>query len=70
MIGFIVYETIDLFWNTCKIAYNISSYTYNWYYGIKNKHSDKEITDNDKNLKIQDLEDRIKKLEILLDKKK
>jgi hypothetical protein len=34
VLGFILYESIDLLYNTTKITINVIIGTYNWYYNI------------------------------------
>lgn len=33
VLGFVLYETVDVGYNIIKMTYNGVAYTYNWYYG-------------------------------------
>ena len=35
VLGFIIYESIDLMYNATKLTINVLVGTYNWYYDIK-----------------------------------
>ena len=35
VLGFIIYESIDLMYNATKLTVNVIFGTYNWYYDIK-----------------------------------
>ena len=68
VLGFLLYESIDVAVNLVKITYNGISYTYNWYYDIKPEDLNKKIKDDEEKLlhaqnKIKDLERRILALE-------
>ena len=68
VLGFLLYESIDVAVNLVKITYNGISYTYNWYYDIKPEDLNKKIKDDEEKLlhaqnKIKDLERRIIALE-------
>ena len=41
VLGFILYETIDIVYNVSKLGYNSVTGLYNWYYDIKTE-DDKE----------------------------
>lgn len=59
VLGFILYESIDLVYNIGKLSYNVISGTYNWYYDIQSpevKERELEMT------KIEELEAKIEKL--------
>tara|TARA_B100000674_G_C37560309_1_gene787039 strand:+ start:158 stop:385 length:228 start_codon:yes stop_codon:yes gene_type:complete len=50
VLGFVLYETVDVGYNLLKMTYNSVAYTYNWYYGItpetlenKLKHDEDEL---------------------------
>ena len=70
MIGFILYETMDMVWHTGKLVYNITTGTYNWYYGVDNKSEELkkieelEQIEKEKELEIQQLEERLHNIEI------
>ncbi len=67
VLGFLLYETVDVGYNILKLTYNGSTYVYNWYYNIqpetienKIKNDEEELKETKKRLKI--LEDKIKEL--------
>ena len=45
VLGFILYETVDLVYHVGKLTYDGSYYLYKWYYNIENSdvQKDKEI---------------------------
>ena len=43
MLGYVLYESIEVVYYISKIAYNSVSSTYNWYYNINNKPYDNTI---------------------------
>ena len=62
VLGFIIYEGLELTYNFLKIGVNIATYSYKWYYGIKQETNQE---------KILRLENRIEELEeILIDTQK
>jgi hypothetical protein len=68
VLGFLLYESIDLAYNIGKITFNGITYSYNWYYGItsdilNNKINADEIKLQIAEKKIQELEKRILALE-------
>ena len=67
VLGFLLYETVDVGYNILKLTYNGSTYVYNWYYNIqpdtienKIKNDEEELKETKKRLKI--LENKIKEL--------
>ena len=56
VLGFILYETVDLVYNVGALTYNGTKYIYQWYYGIEGEPIIKEK-------EIELLRIRIKKLE-------
>lgn len=42
VLGFILYETIDLIYNVGAITYNGSAYLYRWYYGMGDEYANRE----------------------------
>ena len=56
VLGFILYETVDLVYNVGALTYNGTKYIYQWYYGIEDETVIKEK-------EIELLRIRIKKLE-------
>ena len=77
MIGFIIYETLEMSYTILKIAYNTSYGVYNWYYSENDQENwqkidiiDKKEISNENIIKklefrIQELEDKVnnKKIE-------
>tara|TARA_B100001287_G_C22626544_1_gene502817 strand:- start:509 stop:757 length:249 start_codon:yes stop_codon:yes gene_type:complete len=82
MISFIVYEGLDFAWHFGKLIYNITTGTYKWYYGNKIVNEDEFLEVNLKKIKdleqieldntiiINNLQNRIKKLENAINQKK
>lgn len=71
MIGFIIYETLEMSYTILKIAYNTSYGVYNWYYSENDQENwqkidiiDKKEISNENIIKklefrIQELEDKV-----------
>ena len=62
VLGFILYEAVDFVWHFGKLTWDGTKYVYNWYYEIP---TNDEIEIN----KLTLLENKIKHLEDLLEKK-
>lgn len=66
MIGFIIYEGVELIYYTGKLTYNISKSLYNWSFSNKNIKDNDNITDEileDCNIKDNDNDkEKIEKL--------
>lgn len=62
MLGFIIYETIDLTYTLGKLTYNGVTSIYYWYFQQQNKY-DKDHENIEKKGEILLLEDKIRKLE-------
>ena len=63
VLGFILYESIDLVYNVGKLSYNAITGTYNWYYGIQSP----EIVERELEMtKIEELESKIDQLTNIL----
>lgn len=59
VLGFILYESIDLVYNVGKLSYNAITGTYNWYYSIQSP----EIQERELEMtKIKALEEKIDQL--------
>ena len=43
VLGFILYETVDLVYNVGAMTYNGTAYLYRWYYNIEDEDREKEI---------------------------
>lgn len=56
VLGFILYETVDLAYNMGLMTYNGTAYVYRWYYGIDDENTKKEK-------EIEELRERIAMLE-------
>ena len=54
VLGFLIYESIDIAYNVSKIGYNSITGVYNWYYQVKNEEEEEK--------------DRLSRLENKLDK--
>jgi hypothetical protein len=79
MIGFLVYETFDIIYHTCKFGVNVTSSLYNWYTS-KPQDSETQVettstnadndndNDNDNNNEISNKED-VEKIKQLLENK-
>ena len=59
VLGFILYETVDLVYNVGSLTYNGTKYIYKWYYGINDETIVKEK-------EIELLRIRVKNLEKML----
>tara|TARA_Y100001970_G_scaffold255216_2_gene331704 strand:- start:7201 stop:7461 length:261 start_codon:yes stop_codon:yes gene_type:complete len=59
VLGFIVYEAVDVVYNVGKIGYNSVTGLYNWYYSVETP----EVIERRKEMdKIEELENKIDKL--------
>ena len=65
VLGFLLYEAVDLAYHTTKLTFNGVAFVYNWYYGININNLDHKIKHDEEHIKM--LEDRVKQLENLLD---
>lgn len=69
MLGYLLYETVEVAYTVLKLGYNAGTGVYYWYYDIKNKSEEEikiealEEEESKKDLIIQDLQNRIEKLE-------
>ena len=59
VLGFILYETVDLVYNVGLMTYNGSSYLYKWYYGIENEEIKKEKELEELRLRLAILEKKL-----------
>ena len=59
VLGFILYETVDLAYNMGLMTYNGTAYVYRWYYGIDDENTKKEKEIEDLRLRIAELESRL-----------
>lgn len=59
VLGFILYETVDLVYNMGLMTYNGTSYVYKWYYGIEDEETKKEKDIEDLRLRILQLEHKL-----------
>ena len=69
VLGFVLYETVDVGYNIIKMTYNGAAYTYNWYYGIKPETLETKLERDEDELKqtkerIAVLERRLLALEV------
>jgi hypothetical protein len=51
VLGFFLYETVDVGYNLIKMTYNGVAYTYNWYYGITLDTLESKIQHDESELK-------------------
>jgi|TARA_B110000444_G_C18564373_1_gene466348 hypothetical protein len=65
VLGFLLYEAIDVAYHATKLTFNSASFLYNWYYDISIHNLDNKIQHEEEHVKL--LEDRVKQLEHLLD---
>tara|TARA_Y100000816_G_scaffold292342_1_gene287096 strand:+ start:382 stop:594 length:213 start_codon:yes stop_codon:yes gene_type:complete len=59
VLGFIIYESLDLMYNATKITINVLVGTYNWYYDIK--HYEPIHAPEDRLLLLEDKIDKLTK---------
>ncbi len=57
VLGFILYETVDLVYNISALTYKGTKYMYKWYYGIEDVIKEKEI--ELLRIRIKDLEEKL-----------
>mgnify|MGYP000106082075 CR=1 FL=1 len=57
MLGYILYETVDILYHTGKLTVNGVTNIYNWYYDIQDESTMRD------NVRIQMLEKRLEELE-------
>ena len=76
MISFVIYEGIDFAWHFGKLVYNITTGTYNWYYSKNVNYDNKkkieglEEIELENTVIINNLQERIKKLENIIKERK
>ena len=63
VLGFLLYEAVDLAWNFGGMTYRGSNYIYDWYYQVPSK-DDIEI------MELEELKKRMEVLEQLIKEKK
>ena len=59
VLGFILYETIDIIYNVGAITYNGSAYLYRWYYGMGDEYANREKEIEMLRLRLEILEKRL-----------
>ena len=59
VLGFILYETVDLVYNISALTYNGTKYMYKWYYGIEDEEVIKEKEIELLRIRIKDLEEKL-----------
>ena len=67
VLGFILYETIDLATNTLKLTYKGGRAIYYWWYGLEYPEVERQIRSIED---IEELNKRLERLEQLLEDKK
>lgn len=65
VLGFLLYEAVDVAYHATKLTFNGVAFVYNWYYGISINNLDNKVRHDEEHIKM--LEDRVKQLENLLD---
>ena len=65
VLGFLLYEAVDVAYHATKLTFNSVSFMYNWYYGININHLSNKVIHDEEHIKM--LEDRVKQLENMLD---
>lgn len=61
VLGFVLYEAVDVGYNVLKMTYNGAAYGYNWYYGITTETLETKLQHDEDELK--KTKDRIAVLE-------
>ena len=64
VLGFLIYETIDVAYHVTKMTLNSASMVYNWYYDINIYSIDNKVKTDEEHIKV--LEDRVKQLEDMI----
>ena len=57
VLGFLLYEAVDMAYHATKLTFNSASFLYNWYYDISIHNLDNKVQH----------EERVKQLETMLD---
>lgn len=65
VLGFLLYEAVDMAYHATKLTFNSASFLYNWYYDISIHTLDNKVQHEEEHIKL--LEDRVKQLETMLD---
>ena len=69
MLGYLLYESVEVAYTVLKLTYNAGSGIYYWYYDIENKSLEEikieklEKEESEKDFIIKNLEDRLERLE-------
>jgi hypothetical protein len=64
MLGYLLYEAVEVTYTVSKLLYTGVSSTYYWYYGVENLTEKKlEYKEDEKDKIIAELKDRMDKLE-------
>ena len=64
VLGFLLYEAVDVAYHVGKITFNGASFIYNWYYDINIHNLDNKVRNDEEHIK--KLEERVKQLEDML----
>ena len=62
VLGFILYESIDLVYNAGKLSYNAVTGAYNWYYQIESPEVEERKREMNKILTLENKIDKLSKL--------
>jgi hypothetical protein len=65
VLGFLLYEAVDVAYHATKLTFNSATFVYNWYYGININNLDNKLQHDEQHIKM--LEDRVKQLEYIMD---
>jgi len=65
VLGFLLYEAVDMAYHATKLTFNSASFLYNWYYDISIHNLGNKVQHEEEHIKL--LEDRVKQLETMLD---
>ena len=64
VLGFILYEAVDVAYHVTKMTLNSASMVYNWYYDINIYSIDNKVRTDEEHIK--QLEDRVQQLEDMI----
>ena len=64
VLGFLLYEAIDVAYHATKLTFNSASFLYNWYYDININQLDNKVKNDEEHIK--KLENRVAQLEQLV----
>ena len=59
VLGFILYETVDIIYNLTAMTYNGTAYAYRWYCGMEDETVKKEKEIEELRVRLSDLENQL-----------